>query len=501
MSTTVLGVADRHACYNRMNVYWGVDRALWGGTRTMREAGKVYLPQSPMEDNPTWIERRDRSFLFNAYRRTIEKMVGKVFSKAVKGAESYPGDVSKWAENIDRNGRNLDTFAREVFRDGMRKGISYILADSPPIPAGTTLEDQRKNELRPYLIHIKAENLIGYKMDKLNGVNVLTQIRYREWITRDATDGFNQIEVERIRVIEPNAYYVYESTGGDKPSWMLVESGPMALGRIALSVFYTNQEAFMESIPPLDDLAHLNVSHWQSSSDQRQILHFARVPMLFGKGLATREGSDDITVSASTIIKGPVDSDLKFVEHSGAAIDAGRQEILDIETRMEIYGLELLIKKPGGAESATGRVLDSGEQNSPLQEMALMLQDCLENAFKDLCAFQDLKIPTDSALIVNTDFGLAFAANAMLQELIKARASGEISRETFWERCVYFGLLQEDFDPEEEQRRLDAEPPGDMGSFPASPNRPPKGNGQTPPGKTDLQTPPNDKAKEAGATQ
>jgi hypothetical protein len=293
-------------------------------------------------------------------------------------------------------------------------------------------------------------------MEKISGINTLTQIRYRESIMKEK-DSFTQVSVQRIRVIMPTEFQLWEMPI-DGGNWQLIDSGPMPLGRITLSVFYTGKCDFMESIPPLDDLGQLNVSHWQSSSDQRQILHYARIPMLFGKGLATKEANDVIEWSASTMIKGPVDSDLKYVEHSGSAIDSGRTEIQDIEQQMEVYGLELLMKKPGGPESATGRVLDAGESNSPLQEMALALQDCLENAFQDMCAYSDLKVPSTAGLVVNTDFGLAFAANAMLVELQKARAAGEISQETYWERAVYFGLLSEDFDAKLEKDRLANDP-------------------------------------------
>ncbi|MBX8484820.1 DUF4055 domain-containing protein [Pseudomonas cichorii] len=38
--------------------------------------------------------------------------------------------------------------------------------------------------------------------------------------------------------------------------------------------------------PPFKDLAHLNIQHWQSKPDQDNILHVARVPILFGSGIA-----------------------------------------------------------------------------------------------------------------------------------------------------------------------------------------------------------------------
>lgn len=73
-------------------------------------------------------------------------------------------------------------------------------------------------------------------------------------------------------------------------------------------------------------------------------------------------------------------SDLKFVEHTGAAIGAGRQSLQDIEIRMQIYGYEMFANR-GAAETATGRSLQANENNSQISEVAQSLQDALKKAF------------------------------------------------------------------------------------------------------------------------
>ena len=62
----------------------------------------------------------------------------------------------------------------------------------------------------------------------------------------------------------------------------------------ALAVFPSSPSmpigrGFMTAHPPLMDLAWLNLAHWQSASDQRHILHVARVPILFGRNLTLPE--------------------------------------------------------------------------------------------------------------------------------------------------------------------------------------------------------------------
>ncbi len=61
------------------------------------------------------------------------------------------------------------------------------------------------------------------------------------------------------------------------------------------------------------DLAYINIMHWQSQSDQDNILHVARAPILFGKGIP--EGTVVKIGVDSEIICNAEGADFKFVEH------------------------------------------------------------------------------------------------------------------------------------------------------------------------------------------
>ncbi|MGT3256396.1 DUF4055 domain-containing protein, partial [Yersinia enterocolitica] len=77
------------------------------------------------------------------------------------------------------------------------------------------------------------------------------------------------------------------------------------------------QIGFMRGTPPLIDLAMLNIKHWQSQSEQDNILHVARVPLLSVFGL---EDKEELTVGASvaTRFDDRTKQGLEYTEHSGA---------------------------------------------------------------------------------------------------------------------------------------------------------------------------------------
>jgi hypothetical protein len=135
--------------------------------------------------------------------------------------------------------------------------------------------------------------------------------------------------------------------------------------------------------PPLMDLAWLNIAHWQSSSDQRHILHIARVPILFAKGMDASDSQIEIGPNR-IIIAEDNSADIKFVEHSGAAIAAGHQDLLDLEEKMAVMGLDLIARRPG-QPTATEKAIDHAQSNAFLHMLVDDLRDHL-NAVLRLAA-------------------------------------------------------------------------------------------------------------------
>lgn len=453
--------------YDEMEQSWALPKALMGGTRAMRDADETYLPKEPLESESAYNSRRDRSVLFNAFRKTVQNLTGRVFAKPIVLQDDVPPAIVEMAEDIDLNGRHLNLFARDVKIDGLTFGLSHILVEMPPkLPDGATLADERASNRRPYWVHVKAENLIGWKSEMVGGRHRLTQVRIREHFFRE--DGeFHSTCVERIRVLVPGGFQVWEAAKG---GFVMIEEGVTSLTEIPLATFYAERTGFMTARPPLEDLADLNAQHWQSSSDQRHILHVARVPVLFGSGFP-----DDFKMAEAgpnAMLIGPEGSDMKYIEHSGKAIEAGRQDLLDLEEKMQILGMEVLMPKVGG-QTATAKAIDATEANSQLATMAGSLGDAIEVALGFTAQFLGAKPGMGGSVQINTDFGVTIRSAEDVKNLIEARRTGEISRETFWKECQRRGLLMDDFDPELEAQLLADEAPEPMDLEPTPGTIPP----------------------------
>ena len=458
-------VADRSSVVSGMVSDAAVGKALMGGTKAMRKAGQEYLPKFAQEEKEAYDARLKSSWLFNGFRKTVRDMTGRVFDSPVEMGQGAPNQLVDWATNIDLQGRDLSEFAREVFMEGMKgSGISYVMVDAPARRGDESVQEAETQNLRPYFVHLKLESVLGWKTRVEANVTKLAQIRIMESVSEpNPDDEFDEMHIDQVRVLDYNDerkavdVRIYRKDS-KKENWVLHDEYPTDLSEITVVPFYANRTGFFTGEPVLDDLADVNVAHWQSQSDQRNILHVARVPILFGKGFG--EGEDLTIGSSKAVMAQDPEAELEWVEHTGAAIGAGRQDLKDLEFQMETHGLQLLVQK--GNQSATGEAIDAKKETSQLAMMADALKDCLEQAFAfmaDLGGIQSDSIEVN----VNKEFGVSMLTAQELTAMLGAVNTGNLSRETFLSELKRRGFVRDDLDVDAEIEAIEADG-GDLGA-------------------------------------
>lgn len=443
--------------YRQMADAWALPLALLGGTRAMRAASSAWLPPEPREAAEAYANRVNRSVLFNAFKRTVDILAAKPFAKMlIIGEESDPL-VRDMAGDVDLEGTDLQAFAKSLLVDMLIFGKAHILVDFPVVDGQATREDEKVLKLRPYFARVSPGALIGWRAARLGGVQILEQLRIREQSV-EFDGNFGERTVERVRVHEPGAVSLYRK-GEKSGKFVLEASHEVTLEEIPLVTIYARRGGFLVAEPPLEDLAWLNLKHFQSQSDQDNILHAARVPILFAAGFSA-DAFDGTEIGPNrAIVSADAGATLSFVEHSGAAISAGREDLVATEDRMQVLGVELLVKRPRpGNQTATARAIDAAESISDLQSMVRGLESGLERAFAFAGKWLgrgDLR----AAIDINQDIGLSLREASDLAELLKARQAGEITRRTYLEAIKRRGLLDADTDIEAEVAALATETP------------------------------------------
>lgn len=452
MSDAVRKQSDEAAALNK---HCALINDLMGGTDAMRAAGERRLPKWPSESDEAYKAKLAVATLFPAYQRTIEVLGAKPFSKPVTLGDDVPATIREWCEDVDRAGRNLHAFLSEVGVEALGYGFSGILVDYPPThnkdgkPLYVTKADEQTAAVRPYFVQIHPNNILGWDRDE----HGLSQLRLLETVS--LPDGrFAKKNIEQVRVLERGTWETWRQAEDVKKEWVLHDSGVTSpLKTIPFVPIYGCRLGFMAAKPGLLELAYANIEHWQTKSDRQVNLHMLSVPILFARML------DEvmITVGPGSAVKAMhPEADMKYVEMSGVAVDAGRQVLLDLEDQMRQAGAELLVIKPGG-QSVAQTIADNEQGSCALKKVAENIEDGADMALQFMADY--VGEGEGGHCTVYKDFGAATLAEASAELLFKSVANGRISGETYFNELQRRGILSPDLKWEDEQERIQSAPP------------------------------------------
>jgi len=436
---------------------WAIVDPLMGGTRAMRCAGAQLLPKWPKEEQDDYDNRLKLSTLFPAYSETVKNNTGRVFAEPIVLGKDVPAPIQTYAENLDRQGNNLQVWAQSFFTLALSHGLCHVLAEYPKTvgadgkPVIVTKADEQAAKVRPYAVMVRPQQVLGWRSSSVDGEHVLTQFRYMESVEED--DGtFGTKCVNQIRVLEPGMWSTYRETetADKRKEWALFESGTTSLKYIPLSTLYTGRTGYLTAKPPLLELAHLNVKHWQSQSDQDNILHVARVPMLAVSGI-----DDDtwvLKVGTASATKLPTGGDMKWVEHTGASIEAGRTSLADLEDQMRVAGAKLLQKDKQAVKTATQAEEEAAQEMSPLQTMAGQLEDTIDQLLQFFSDF--IGAGEGGHVQVNGNFDVDYAVETTLPLLLNMASQGRLSDQTLFSEMQRRNVVSSDIKWEEEKAKI-----------------------------------------------
>lgn len=435
-----------------------VVRDLAKGGPHMRRMGKTYLPKFAAEEDDDYRARLESTWLFDGVGKTIEDMTGKVFARPVVLAETGT-DADQWVTDIDLEGRDLSRFARDVFETAQRDGISFIMADAPVRSGDETKAQAAALNIRPYLVHLTIEDVLGWRWSIVNGSPMLTQFRIMESVTEvDPKDEFKTVKIPQVRVLDlPNengrstgtvGVRIYRKVRtGQKEDWALFEEYSTGMGEIMVAPVDLGRKGFFDVDPVHGRLAEINAAHWRIQSDKASCLHKSLSPLLFMKNLGLDESGDIIKSAGYGYISNNEGGDMKWVEITGNGIEAARQELKDLELQMQAMGLQLVMSRTG-TSTATGDAIDESKGNSRLAAWADILKDALELSLGWMMELGG--IDPEIEVEVNKDYAASTLSHVDMVALAQMHLAGVLSKRTYIMEARRRGILAEGVDPDEE---------------------------------------------------
>ena len=445
-------MASKSSAVAKMHADNKVIGVLLGGTNAMRAAGRAYLPQWAQETDEAYQTRLATSTLLPALKETIGQMVGRVFFKDIDTVNVADG-LKPLLVNFDLQNNALPVFCSAWFADALAKGASYVLVAFPKAAGNKTLADDKAQGVRPYAVLVKNADVLGLRYELRGGVPVCTQFRYRQMVT--VYDGdFGERSVEQINVLEAGRTRRYQpnETGEMvlQDEAVLLRNG-LPLDFVPVVDLVLESTGFFVGKPPLLELAHLNIKHWQSQSDQDNITHYVRVPLLAYSG---SEDMQAIAAAAGSLIKLGADGAISYVEHSGAAIDAGVKSLEKLESDMQTAGAKLLIRSKLALTDSQARD-EQGKEISLLRHYANLLEDAIGRVLDMMARWQG--IDNGGTVEISGNIDADFNPDASLDVLVKMYVAGVLSQQTLFEEAKRRGVVSNMVDWAVERERLKAE--------------------------------------------
>lgn len=433
-----LQVQDPGLAWRRMEPRWELIEALIGGTLLMQAAGTRYLPQEPNESDSGYQNRLKRSVNPPYYARLEMMLAGMITRKPVR-LDGVSDVITEHLFDVDLQGNDLNVWVYSLARQIIRYGHCGVLVD---FPRGD--EEQSEGD-RPYWVAYNPRDILGWRTDMLDGTQKITQLRLREQVVVPYGE-FGEEVVTQVRVLEPGAFRLYRQQTTKSGTYDLVAEGTTTLDEIPFAVAYANRVNQLESTPPLEEVAHLNLQAYRVASDLSNQLHLAAVPRLHYFGVPAE--LDEITAGPDSAMALPVDARVEFTEPGGTSYQYQFQQLERIENQINQLGLAAVLGQKMAAETAQAKSIERSQGDAALMTVALQLQDLIDNCLRFHAAF--LGLPQAGSSMVNTDFVSQRLSPQEIAELGKLRVAGDITQETLLIQLADGEIFHDDFDVDQE---------------------------------------------------
>lgn len=429
-------------------------RNLRKGTRHMLNHAQDYLVQYENEDVEDYKARLGLISFRNFYGQSVRSILGKIFSKPPALNEDVPEQMVAQLKDADLNGNDWTIVVEQLFNNALDEGLSWLLIDyhTTAVAEGQelTIAQERELGVRPYWVNIPQHRVLGVNYTKSGETYSITMFRYWTW-TKVRHGEFGDKYVFQVHVIEPNRVRMFERDGdakGNDTKYRLMKDLPVTLGTVPVVCLNLNPTGPYEASPPLEDLAEMNIEHYQIRSDQRRALSVASYPLLATFGMSQN----------SSLRVGPMQSynfedpkaDMKWVESQGAHLREGAKELESLEEKIRMFALSF--ESPGMYVTATAANTNATDAVAPIIRWAYRLRDSINTVLYHHAKW--LRLSEGGTVDVDTSFIKSILTVESLKLLVQAYTEGAITRVTFLTRMKEYGILNDRTDPRKEDQEL-----------------------------------------------
>lgn len=396
--------------------------ALLGGNRRMRRESDEWLPKEEEESDTNYRIRVGRSTCFPFYRDTLLDLAARPFGRDVGwDAEPAAGNAgfAEFLRDMDGTGKTLTVFARDLLFHGMHRGMDHVLVDASSKSGATRATTDGR---RVYAQRIDALSMLDVRdtADE-TGRKRVTYCRFvmRKTLDPDSFAPKHEVVIVELekKLGEGDGWKVEWRFDAKARKWLAGPKVAYNPGKNGIPLFtlYTQQTGHYAAEPLLEDLAWINLAHFQSRSDHAHVMRIARLITLVTLGFPDPDTGSPLEAKRhDKIVLGPLsrvnsprkpgDVSVAFLEPSGKSIELSFQDMDQLADEAKRLGARHLTSKTG---NVTARAVSSDDARSVnnLQTFCGRLEVLLRQVLEAAAEWLSMgELPADVQPKVNREF-------------------------------------------------------------------------------------------------
>lgn len=389
---------------------WELLRDCVAGEMEIKSKGTQYLPKLDEMSDTEYNAYIKRAVFFNMVNRTITGLVGRLFRRPPM-IEGLPSRLTPFTETITKTNQGIDLFAKKIAEEVFTVGRYGVLLD---MDQGGTKP--------PYLVGYSAENIMNWTVEELDGRDVLTEVVLREirlvknvpietsslplptrrtsknktMVQNTPVTGYANKYIAAYRVLrleydEEYAQYVYKQyyyenqySSADingEPKYVVTPTRRgVPFTQIPFSFFGPKSNEPDIEKPPIQDIARLNLSHYNSYAHLEHGRFYTGLPVYY---VNVTGGNDqaEYTIGPSVVWLIDKDSKAGVIEFNGQGLKFLENALRDKEMQAATLGGRLMgVTTESTAESDNS--LKMKESNE--QALLLNVSDVIDNGLTKL---------------------------------------------------------------------------------------------------------------------
>ncbi len=447
---------------------------------------------------------RKKAYYLPAVSRTIDAFVGMIMSPepVITGA---PEKLTELLQDATNNGEPIMRVAAQTVREVVTSARMFGLVDYPDVDPKTTIAQAEKARHRPYIRLYPFEDVINWKTENVDGLQMLTSIRLVELYTVEGIDEWDSYQEPQIRVLDiyegkyRQRIYRQKPASQDKTkSGSRMTSAREAerskimadlrakLGQVSFDlaadweqhggdIFPQMGGKPLTEIPgvafgpgsldpsqlaksPLDEMGQISISHLNNSASREWALMWCGAPTLVVAGdPATDADGKPLPIkigSSQAIILGEGGS-ASLLQMGAEAVGAIDKAMEGKRRDMSAMGGRILIDSGSGQISTETAKMERIGEHSVLAEISNTVGDGLTKLVRWLAEWAKITLPKDFKIELNTDFVPSGLQAGELQEWVAALQTGKLPLAVFLARMKSRGVVDPEMSEDDYRRHLD----------------------------------------------